>query len=474
MLIFSRHSYLSSSGKIIKSLFSFVPLSHQMKRYSIQAVIGVGILLLTGIIGIQYYWIHISNIQHKEEYRLQQKQDSINNKQFNDRVNISLKNVAQEITHLTNDTTDLYGAVQQLSSNYFTVNINDTLHPYYLQQLLIREFEKRNIKENFQYGIYDCFSDSIVYGNFIEFTKDSVFSSKVDSVEVAPPPIKWDHDGHYFSVIFPDRENKSIEPIQSINYWLYSGLIVFFVIIFFGFSILVILRQKRLSEIKNDFINNMTHELKTPISTISLSSSALLRGDMDDDIEKIHQYASIIYKENKRLEQQVEQVLSVAKLNRSKLKINKENVNLNELIQETCSHFELVIEQRNGSIDFEPSMSDDHVFVDPVHLSNAIFNIIDNAIKYCEVEPHVIISTQDQKRGVQISIQDNGIGMKKDAQKQIFEKFYRVPTGNVHDVKGFGLGLFYVRLIVEAHDGTVHVKSNPGKGSTFYIWIPKY
>lgn len=443
-----------------------------MKRYSIQAVIIVGLLFLMGIIGIQYYWIHISNIQHKEEYELQMKQDSINNKQFNDRVNISLKNVAQEITQLTNDTTDLYGAVQQLSSNYFTVNINDTLHPYYLQQLLIREFEKRNIKEDFQYGIYDCFSDSIVYGNFVDFEKDSVLTKGGDSVTVAPPPMKWDHDGHYFSVVFPNRENHSIEPIQSVNYWLYSGLIILFVLLFFGFSVLVIFRQKRLSEIKNDFINNMTHELKTPISTIALSSSALLRGDMDNDIDKIHQYASIIYKENKRLEQQVEQVLSVAKLNRSKLKINKEVISIHELITDTLSHFELNLEQQNGSIETFFNATCATIKVDPVHFSNALFNIVDNAIKYCKTTPHIQIKTQDLKKGIQIAIADNGIGIRRDAQKQIFEKFYRVPTGNIHDVKGFGLGLFYVRLIIEAHDGTVHVKSNPGKGSTFYIWIP--
>jgi two-component system phosphate regulon sensor histidine kinase PhoR len=242
--------------------------------------------------------------------------------------------------------------------------------------------------------------------------------------------------------------------------------------LFFGYTITVILRQKRLSEVKNDFINNMTHELKTPISTISLSSEMILKGDFSKDEEKLKRYATIIYKENKRLENQVERVLNVAKLDQEQLVLKKETVDLHELLEEAKDNFLFNQLEQGGEIVLQLEASPCSIYADMVHITNVVYNLLDNAIKYCDKIPAINVHTTTEKEGVSIRFEDNGLGIKREDIKLIFDKFYRVPTGNIHNVKGFGLGLFYVKLIIEAHHGKIQVKSKLGEGTTFSIWLP--
>jgi two-component system phosphate regulon sensor histidine kinase PhoR len=216
----------------------------------------------------------------------------------------------------------------------------------------------------------------------------------------------------------------------------------------------------------------MTHELKTPISTISLSSELLLRLEFPQDEEKMRKYASIIYKENKRLEKQVERVLNIAKLDKDKVILNKEEVDLIAILEEVKENFNFNQAQGGGQIFLKHAEQQALLNADPVHLTNVLFNLVDNAVKYCKLSPEIQMSVQAEKEGYRIEIQDNGIGIRKEDQKLIFDKFYRVPTGNIHDVKGFGLGLYYVKLIVDAHHGKIEVRSNPDKGTTFSIWLP--
>jgi len=368
----------------------------------------------------------------------------------------------------------LYGAVKQVRSNYFSVDINEELHPYYLETLLKREFYAMNIHRNFQYGIYDCFSDSIVFGNLIKFSKESLYEPSSDSLAgITSEKLKWKKDGHYFTVYFPGIENRMSKfEENTFSPWLYMALIVTFIAVFFGFAIGVILRQKRMSEIKNDFINNMTHELKTPISTIGLSSEMLLRGDFSSEPEKVQKYASMIFKENKRLQNQVERVLNVAKLDKDKLVLSKEELDIHEILEEAKDNFEFNQEIHGGKILLELNAETFNIIADPVHISNVIYNLLDNAVKYCQTEPDIIVKTYNEKRGIYIEFIDNGIGIKREDIKMIFDKFYRVHTGNLHNVKGFGLGLYYVKLIIDEHKGTIDVKSTVGKGTTFKIWLP--
>lgn len=445
-----------------------------MNRKTVNAVIILGIISLASILFIQIFWIRKTLQAQQVNIELQEKEDSLNLKQFSEHAHIALRNVLEEISDDYTDSLDLYGAVKQIRTNYFSVDIAEELHPYYLEQLLKREFYDQSLNQDFQYGIYDCFTDSIVFGNVIRFTKTNGYEPVRDSMNgITSEKLEWKKDGHYFTVLFPNVKSKPIHAAAPLTSpWLYLVVIITLILVFFAFAINVILRQKRLSEIKTDFINNMTHELKTPISTIGLSSELLLRGDFREDPDKLKRYAEIIYKENKRLENQVERVLNVAKLDKEKLVLKKEPLSLHELILDAKESFDLNQTENGGQITLELNAVDDHLKLDPVHITNVIYNLLDNAVKYCEHTPMITIRTGNFHNGFQLSVSDNGIGMKREDVKLIFDKFYRVPTGNLHNVKGFGLGLYYVKLIVEEHGGKIHVKSSPGKGSTFHLWFP--
>jgi two-component system phosphate regulon sensor histidine kinase PhoR len=216
----------------------------------------------------------------------------------------------------------------------------------------------------------------------------------------------------------------------------------------------------------------MTHELKTPISTIGLSSEMLLRSDLSNDPEKLKRYAGIIFKENKRLENQVERVLNVAKLDNEHLVLQKEKMDLHALLKDAKDNFMFNQLEQDGSIHLSLAAENAEIFADPVHITNVVYNLLDNAIKYCDKTPEIRVATRNERNGVILEFTDNGIGIKREDLKMIFDKFYRVPTGNIHNVKGFGLGLFYVKLIIDAHGGKIDVKSSLEKGTTFTIWLP--
>lgn len=445
-----------------------------MNRRGVNTVIVLGILAIASILFIQVYWIR-STIQVQEnKQELLVRQDSLDQREFNERVHIALRKVARDISSFYKDSSDLYGAVNQQLKNYFTVNINDTIHPFLLEQLLKREFYRQSIKEDFQYGIYDCFSDSIVYGNYIAYNGETFDAADSDtSSNSNVKQLKWNHDGHYFSVIFPKRPSTPLKEAQiDTSPWLYLLAVIVVVLLFFGYSLSVIFRQKRLSEIKNDFINNMTHEFKTPISTISLSSESILHSDFSSDKERLKRYVEIIYKENKRLENQVERVLNIAKLDKDQLKLTLSSFSLHELIQEAKEVFDLNPLEKNQSIELELEAANEQVIADEVHIGNLVHNLIDNAIKYSASEAKIKLKTYNEANFLVLEVSDQGIGIKREDIKYIFDKFYRVPTGNLHNVKGFGLGLYYVKLIVDAHKGKITVKSGIGHGTKFSVYIP--
>ena len=240
----------------------------------------------------------------------------------------------------------------------------------------------------------------------------------------------------------------------------------------FVFTILIILRQKKLSNIKNDFINNMTHELKTPISTISLASQMLRDNTVSNTPKTIEHISGIIFQESKRLTTQVEKVLQMAVFNEGKLKLKFKEVNINTLINSVVLNFELRVKSKNGELTSDLRADPAIIKADEVHLTNVLFNLLDNAVKYSKDEPRIIISSEIKDDFLVVSVKDHGIGIQSEHVSQIFERFYRVPTGNVHDVKGFGLGLSYVKIIVDAHKGKIKVESALNKGTKFMIYFP--
>ena len=446
-----------------------------MNRYSLNTLILLGVISMAGIMIIQGVWVRKTMELQVKNIAIQEKEDSLNLKEFSEQSHVALRNVLEKINTNLSDSSDLYGAVKQIRTNRFKVDINEELQPYYLETLLKKAFYEQNINQDFVYGIYDCFTDSIVYGNLIKYTKESSYEPiSLDDAGITSENLSIKNDGHYFTVFFPNVEAKSIQPVQFISPWIYIGVIILLVMVFFAYSLVIIFRQRKLSEVKNDFINNMTHELKTPISTISLSSEMLLRMPNGDDFNKIKRYAGIIYDENKRLEHQVERVLNVAKLDKDKLVLNKEKINIEEILVQLSENFKLIENKEGSEILLEIGEGSHEIVADPVHITNVIHNLTDNALKYSGENTTITISTSRSEKELIINFIDQGIGMKKEHLKSIFDKFYRVPTGNIHNVKGYGLGLYYVKLIVESHQGTILVQSALDKGSTFTIKLPSY
>jgi two-component system phosphate regulon sensor histidine kinase PhoR len=419
-----------------------------MNRKTIRIIILLATVSLVGIIATQFFWV-------KNAYNLEEKQ-------FNERVSLALSNVTHKLLSINKDEAEIFNPVKQISSNYFITTINDTVHPYLLETLLKNEFIERNINVNFEYVIYDCFTDSIVFGDFISLDK-----TEQDQLQSKSYNIKWDRDGHYFGVYFP---TKLTYIINRMGIWMFSSSIILIIIIFFAYTINVILKQKRLSEIKNDFINNITHEFKTPISTISLSADVLLQPNISP--ERLKNYAKIIKDENNRLKNQVDKVLQLATLEKDKLKLENEELNLHEIINDSVKSFELLVKQQKGKISSSLNANKFIIYGDRVHISNILYNLIDNAIKYSPEKPKIEIATNSTDEHIEISVKDNGLGIPEESQKNVFDKFYREPTGNRHDIQGYGLGLNYVKAIVEAYKGKIKLISKENEGSTFVIKLP--
>ncbi|WP_370087211.1 sensor histidine kinase [Ekhidna sp.] len=251
-----------------------------------------------------------------------------------------------------------------------------------------------------------------------------------------------------------------------------SFLLIVIILISFWFTIRTIGKQKKLSDLKRDFINNLTHEFKTPIFSISLASKSLGGLEGVQKAPKADAYLNLINNETKRLQTQVDKILQMALLDSGNLTLDKKVIGLHESIQNVAEGFQMIISEKQGSIKFNLHANNHQIVADETHLNNVLFNLIDNAQKYSDEKPDIEIITEDSENGVLLTIKDHGIGMDKTAQKYVFDQFYRAQTGNVHTVKGFGLGLSYVKKIIEFHKGTISLSSEPGQGSMFKIFLP--
>ena len=412
-------------------------------------MIALAAISILGITSTQIYWVR--------------KAFDLKENQFNDDVNRALENVASQIFEVNKMPVPANGLVSQESSNYFTVSLNGPIDTNLLGFLLRNEFDKRNIVADYEYGVYDCSDQCMMGGNYISPTKNKI---PVSLNEL--PALKM--DGYYFGVRFPQIEANLI---GQMGIWGFSSVVMLVVIFFFVYTLFVILKQRRLSEVQKDFINNMTHEFKTPLSTIAISTSVLKDPSIIHNPERLLNYATIIENESSRLKQQVERVLQMARTEKSDAVLKKEKSDLHELIRDAVKNISTFLQSQTGTIDIYLKASHSLVEVDKLHFTNVIHNLLDNAIKYSEASPVISVSTLNQGKNFIIEVKDNGIGISSENRKKIFHRFYRVPTGNLHDVKGFGLGLNYVKLIVKAHKGKITVQSDPNGGSTFTIVLPQ-
>lgn len=349
----------------------------------------------------------------------------------------------------------------QIQIEYQTWETGRHIDENQLKKILKEELMDKAIPIDFNFSILpgdSIVSNDLKYKVFQKWYKVNLFPDDIfrKNLELA--------------VYFPDR-NFFIGHTTTLLLVLSS---VFTLIIFltFALSIFLIIRQKKISEMKSDFINNMTHEFKTPIATISIASDSILKDKVIKDEEKVRFFTEMIKKENVRMNEQVERILQIAIMDRKEFELNFRSVDVHELIPEVIEGIMLQVEKKGGSIKTRLEASNPVVTTDPVHFINLMYNLLDNANKYSPDAPLITVSTNNGPKGINITVEDNGIGIDKAVQSKIFDKFYRLPSGNVHNVKGFGLGLSYVKAILDANYGSIKVFSEPGKGSRFVVSIP--
>jgi two-component system phosphate regulon sensor histidine kinase PhoR len=419
-----------------------------MRQKQIRFVVLLGALAIFGIILIQVYFL--------------QNAWNIKEKQFVQGVMIGLRNVAEKMNKYNQSALSPINPVRQLSSNYFVVDINGVIDANILEFYLKAEFDRLNLQTDFEYAIYNCQTDKMEYGNYL--TQNGTAKPNAQSINLP----KYDQYTYYFGVNFPLLRNTIT---GDMTIWFFFIGLLLIAIIFFVYAIFVILQQKRLSEMQKDFINNMTHEFKTPISSINISADVIMSQDIVNDPARLFTYGSVIKQENNRLNQQVDKVLQIARIESQSFHLNLESIDLNALVMKVAENCKA---NANRQLVVITNLSDSvgMIEADALHLTNIFHNLLDNASKYSGKEPVITIETARTDKSVLIRISDNGPGISPEFQYRVFQKFYRIPTGNLHDVKGFGLGLYYVKTICDAHQWEIRLSSESVKGATFVIEIP--
>lgn len=419
-----------------------------MRRQQVRLVILLGAISIVGIISVQAYFLY-------EAWNTREKQ-------LNQSLVIALKTVAVKISRLNQTLPTSGNPVRQMTSNYYVVDVNSEIDADVLEHYLKSEFERLNIRIDYEYAIYDCHSDRMVYGDYISMNESS--GSEKSNFNLP----KYRDYLYYFGIHFPTMRN-TIAGEMTVFFFFTATLIL--LVFFFMYAMFVILQQKRFSELQKDFINNMTHEFKTPISSINISADIISQPGIVHDPERLQTYGRIIKNENQRLNLLVEKVLQVARFEKGGIELKKEWVDLNLLIRTVAGNFSTNLKPESR-LEIETDPKTGQIQADVVHLTNIFHNLLDNALKYAGNQPEIRIQTRREQNSVRIIFTDNGPGIAPKFSRKIFRKFFRVPAGNLHDVKGFGLGLFYVKNICRAHHWKIRLSQGPVSGAAFIIEIP--
>jgi two-component system phosphate regulon sensor histidine kinase PhoR len=420
-----------------------------MNRTAIRVVLILGILSITGIIGVQFYFVRQAMNQE--------------NRQMNQTITIALSSVAEDLARYNDAELPRQNPVFHHSTDYYIVNVNTHIQPEILEQFLVTEFKIRRLTLDFEYGIYDCQTDKMVYGRLVRFGENPRIKLMQESLPKSADYL------YYFGIHFAGR-NQMI--MDSLGIWYFFSFILLLVIIFFAYTQMIILRQRRYAEVQRDFINTMTHEFKTPLASLSMSADVIQRPDILQEPERLFRYGEIIRSQVNHLLKQVEHVLEMGGPAGDKLLIKKVSVMLKDLIGEICEQMEPRVHGSNGTLTMNYQSKTETIEADPLLLTNIILNLLDNALKYSGDIPVISVSVTDSQGFLMIEVRDQGIGIPAKLKKRVFDKFYRVPTGNVHNTKGFGLGLYYTRNAIRAHGWKINIESQEEQGTTIQILIP--
>lgn len=407
-----------------------------MKNNQLRKLIASGTLLLAGLMIVQIYWF-------KRAF-------DVAEKQFDHSIQIAMKKVADSITRNTE--------IKKLSSNFYVANTESEFNVKEIDGLLKEQFHLRNLQIDYELGIYSADDDTIVYGNYVEASRKKLLENQVARSQFAGGEKN-------FAVYFPAKNSYLA---GELNIWIFSTVILVLMSCFFAYAIISLLRERRFSDLKNDFINNMTHEFKTPVTNIGIAGQILKTKTQ----EGAQVYVDVLLKENEKLRQKIDQVLLGASVEGLRKPVF-ESFDIHQIISDCADAFHLKLQERSGSLTLQFSASNPQIIGDRELLTQAFSNIIDNAEKYSRHQPKIFIRTNDTQGGIEIDIADEGIGIEPSMTKKVFEKFFRVPSGDVHNVKGFGLGLNFVRQVIKSHRGNVNLFSQLNKGTEVKIYLPK-
>lgn len=419
-----------------------------MKDTHIKVLTVFGVIAIFSIFIIQIYWI-------RQAF-------TITESQFEHNVTVALRQVAEKIAVKNKTNFSQKSPVIKINPRLYAVQVNSEIDANLLDYFLKSTFDYFNIDQDIEYSIYSCQDNELVYCNYIQ-------KKKPQTVSLTPDLPKFIDIDYYFSVSFP---NYPLVSMHNIPMWMMTSGVLIFVVLFFIYSLFVVFAQKSVSKVQREFINNMTHEFKTPISTISIIQQVIADPEIVKAPQRLATYTQIIGEEIRRLNDQVEKVLNISKLEKKHFELNIDEIDVQVVIDQIIFNLSHIDFEKKINIETVYNAKEKLIFADSVHFTNVICNLIENSIKYSGKDTKIKLATANLKGNkVLISISDNGEGIEKKELKKIFDKFYRVPKGYTHNVKGFGLGLFYVKQIADAHKWKINMESEVGVGSTFNIII---
>jgi two-component system, OmpR family, phosphate regulon sensor histidine kinase PhoR len=421
-----------------------------MRASTLKWIVLSATLLAALIVTVQLYWL-------KKVYSFEQRQ-------FNTNVVKSIRGVFEDL-----EMNDAPGTIQTKlinnpDDNYFVFKADTLPDKDSLSFWLQEEFADFDVLTDCKLGAYSSVDHKYIYEEYIPTAASRYAGVKPTPQEL--PVFTKDYD--HILLYFPHRHEYILEQM---NFWIISSIVLFIALIGLAVSLFYFYRQKFLTEIQRDFVNNFTHEFKTPLAVMKIASDVLAQDSILHQPERLERYTAIIKNQTEHLQSQVERLLKAASSESKKLPIKKEDIDTHLMIEQALSKVQPLIEEKRAKVELKMENNKDVVYADKAHLELAVVNLLENALKY-SAEPHIVVETGKAEDDFYISVKDNGVGIEKKYLKNIFKKFYRVPTGDIHNVKGFGLGLNFVKRIIDAHNGKIKVKSLPGIGTEFRLFIP--
>lgn len=417
-----------------------------MKTKKLNIIIVLGLVATIGILIAQLLWT-------KEAFTLEEKK-------FSQKTHIALLEVVKKLYEGTTNELPAENPIKKVANDYYIVNVENDFQPDILEYYLKTEFAKFNITTDFEYAMYNCQSDEMVYGNYVSMT-----DKKSSRKSVHFP--KHKNLVYYFAVRFP---NETTYLFSSLRFWFVLSFALIIILLVYVYSIYTIIQQKKYSELQRDFINNMTHEFKTPLSSILLASGYLNKQEVIKKDDKLGKYTEIIINQSKKLNSHIEQILNIAKSDSAPMEMQKTRLAVVPILKDVIENMQLRHKDLQVTID---GNEDTIIEADEFHFTNIIYNLLDNSVKYCDTKPRINISITEGKNQLRLDFTDNGIGAASKNLNFIFDKFYRIPSVKSNEVNGFGLGLYYVKKICTQHNWKIFAANNPEKGLTISIVIPK-